>query len=156
MVSHSGSHIKSSWSGSGFITTNTHTESEHMAYFCRVRLRLPVQLLILFWASRWFMPSVAMPSMDRTMSPTAMPPFAAFPPSVSCKGTKTTNSFNYLHNQQHHSQDMKHAGGWVKRWCGKYKCSVFIMGFMDPFHHRSFWIKLMKGPVLYRMMEGLL
>lgn len=59
-----------------------------VAYFCRVRLRLPVQLLILFWASRWFMPSVAMPSMDRTTSPTVMPPLAAFPPSVSCRDIK--------------------------------------------------------------------
>lgn len=58
------------------------------AYFCRVRVRLLVQLLILFWASRWFMPSVAMPSMDRTMSPTVMPPLAALPPSVSCRDIK--------------------------------------------------------------------
>lgn len=67
---------------------NAYAERELIAYFCRVRLRLPVQLLILFWASRWFMASVAMPPMDRTMSPTAMPPLAAFPPSVSCKHKK--------------------------------------------------------------------
>lgn len=34
--------------------------------------------------------------------------------------------------------------------------SVFITGFMDPFHHRGIWAKLMKDLVLYHMMEGLL
>lgn len=76
------------WPGFGLSATHTDTQCGTAAYFCRVKLRLPVQLLILFWASRWFMPSVAMPSMDRTMSPTAMPPLTAFPPSVSCRNTQ--------------------------------------------------------------------
>lgn len=53
------------------------------SYFCSVRLRLPAHALILFWASKWFMPSVVIPSMDSTRSPTEIFAFAAFPPSVS-------------------------------------------------------------------------
>lgn len=32
--------------------------------------------------------------------------------------------------------------------------SIFITGFMDPFHYRSIWAKLMKDLVLYRIMKG--
>lgn len=61
-------------------------------YLCRVRLSWPVQALILFWASRWFMPSVEMPLMDKMMSPTLILALAALPPSVSCKETHTHNN----------------------------------------------------------------
>lgn len=74
------------------------------------------------------MPSVAMPSMDKTMSPTAIPPLAAFPPSVSC--SETTNSLNYRCSQPHHSQDYNPAGGRVK-----VMCVDSLTGFMDPFHY---------------------
>lgn len=47
------------------------------------RLRFPLQALILFWASRCVIPSVWMPSMDRTTSPTLILALAAFPPSVN-------------------------------------------------------------------------
>lgn len=47
------------------------------------RFRFPVQALILFCASRCVIPSVAMPSIDSTTSPTLILALAAFPPSVS-------------------------------------------------------------------------
>lgn len=65
-------------------------------YLCRVRLSWPVQALILFWASKWFMPSVEMPLMDRMMSPTLILALAALPPSVSCKETHTHNNNTFI------------------------------------------------------------
>lgn len=138
------------WLGFGFITrgTHMHRQCEVISYFCRVRLRLSAQLLILFWASRWFMPSVAMPSMDKTRSPTAIPLLAAFPPSVSCKN----------HKQLKLSPATSQSALLNKRVCqGEVHIhSVFITRFMDPFHYISIWAKLMKDLVLHHMMEGLL
>lgn len=73
------------------------------------------------------MPSVAMPLMDRTMSPTAMPPLAAFPPSVSCKHKKTqtaeiTNSIT--------GSKKAPVGGRVKV---KYKFTLYLSQFIAPF-----------------------
>lgn len=92
-----------------------------MAYFCRVRLRLPVQLLILFWASRWFMPSVAMPSMDRTVSPTVMPPLAALPPSVSCRDRKKKLMNKW---RTWPAAESGEQGG--SRWCGTERSSLYL------------------------------
>ena len=120
-------HWKVKWLGFSFIVQyytqthkHTHCEYELMTYFCRLRLRLPLQLLILFWASRWFIPSVAMPSMDRTMSPTAIPPLAAFPPSVSYRNQKQ-HRLNYLFN--HYSITVIKLGR--SRWCGKYTLILY-------------------------------
>lgn len=119
---------------SNYTRTQPYTQSELMTYFCRFRLRLPVQLLILFWASRWFMPSVAMPSIDRTKSPTAIPPFAAFPPSVSCRDTKTANSFNYLYNQYHRQKSSPARG-----CCGKLILTLYLS--------HDLWIHYRAGPL---------
>lgn len=108
-----------------------HVECEVIAYFCNVRLRSPVQFLILFWASRWFMPSVEMPSMERTRSPIATPPLAAFPPSVSCRNTKTTERALIIYITRNITARIIGEAGWVKvMWVVRIH-SVVIRGFID-------------------------
>jgi len=78
------------------------------------RFRFPVQALILFWASRCVIRSVAMPSIDSTTSPTLILAFAAFPPSVSCIKHKHTPFRDArdscgLHMQQYKSHTHTHT-----------------------------------------------
>lgn len=78
------------------------------SYLSSDRLRFPTQALILFCASRWVMESVAIPSMESTMSPTLILALAAFPPSVSYTSKHTDN--------RRVSGNKKTQQKWVKCW----------------------------------------
>lgn len=78
------------------------------SYLSSDRLRFPTQALILFCASRWVMESVAIPSMESTMSPTLILALAAFPPSVSYTSKHTDNRIV--------SGNKKTQQKWVKCW----------------------------------------
>lgn len=60
------------------------------SYFTMLSVSLLVADLILFWASRWVIPSVLTPSMAVMMSPWAKLPFTALLPGVICARAVTT------------------------------------------------------------------
>lgn len=55
-----------------------------LSYLTMLSVSLLAAILILFWASRWVMPSVLTPSMAVMMSPWARLPFTALLPGVIC------------------------------------------------------------------------
>lgn len=57
-------------------------------YLCMVRLSLVVADFILFWASRWVIPSVLTPSIAEMMSPWLRVPLAALLPGVIWEHTQ--------------------------------------------------------------------
>lgn len=78
------------------LSLGTHRVEIIPTYFCRVRLRLWVADLILFWASRWVMLSVLTPSMATTRSPWFICDCAALLPGVICVGKDKRKSLILL------------------------------------------------------------